>query len=144
MENLDFAKVVARVVAEDPKFDKDAYFFVREALDFTVSQLGRNREVKSSHVTGQQLLEGIRLYAIKQFGPMVVTVFEYWGVRSCRDFGLIVYALIKAGVFRKSDTDSMKDFENGYSFESAFLDPYRPTSLPKARRRAERREVRNS
>jgi uncharacterized repeat protein (TIGR04138 family) len=126
MHKLDFSEAVDLIVAEDSRYDRDAYYFLREALDFTVKQRKKAREAtEDRHVSGQQLLEGIRLYALKEFGPMVVTVFEYWGVQKCEDFGEMVYHLIRTGIFGKTDNDSIDDFRGGYSFEDAFVAPYR-------------------
>jgi uncharacterized repeat protein (TIGR04138 family) len=127
MQKLDFAEAVDLIVARDPRYDREAYSFLRDALDFTVKQRRKSRDgLGVGHVSGQQLLEGIRHYALKQFGPMVVTVFSYWGVRRCEDFGEMVYNLICTGVFGKTDSDSIDDFKGGYTFEDAFVTPYQP------------------
>ena len=73
MQKIDFAAAVDVIVSEDPRFDRDAYFFVKDALEFTVDQTKRNKDRSTSHVSGRQLLEGIRDYALKYFGPMVPT-----------------------------------------------------------------------
>src|SRR5258708_1467283 len=97
MQKPDFAEAVDLVSKQDPRYNREAYFFLRDALTHTVKQGGRKaRETQpDKHVSGQQLLDGIRQYALKQFGPMVVTVFEYWGIRNCSDFGEMVYNLIQ-------------------------------------------------
>ncbi|MEY2600606.1 MAG: hypothetical protein RLZZ142_2865 [Verrucomicrobiota bacterium] len=142
MQKFDFTKAVEEIVSRDPRFDREAYVFLHEALDFTVKQGSKMGPPRTPHVSGQQLLEGIRLYALKQFGPMVPTVFGYWGVTRCEHFGQMVYNLIHAGVFGRSETDSIEDFKNGYSFEEAFVTPFLPQTPPKPRR-GSRREVRN-
>ncbi len=124
MQKLDFAEAVDLIVARDPRYDREAYSFLRDALDYTVKQRKKSRDNACGHVTGQQLLEGIRQYALKQFGPMVVTVFDYWGIHRCEDFGEMVYNLIRTGVFGKTETDSIEDFKGGYTFEAAFVAPY--------------------
>jgi uncharacterized repeat protein (TIGR04138 family) len=78
------------------------------------------------HVTGPELLDGVRRYALKEFGPMVITVFDNWGVRSCEDIGNIVFNLIGAGVFGKTEEDSIEDFKNVYDFKEAFVKPFAP------------------
>lgn len=139
MQKLDFAEAVDRVIDLDSRYDRDAYYFLRDALDFTVKQRKKAREsTGSSHVSGQQLLDGIRQYALKQFGPMVVTVLTYWGVARCEDFGEMVYNLIRIGIFGKTETDSLEDFKGGYSFQEAFVAPYRPGKRVSPRRRAAR------
>jgi uncharacterized repeat protein (TIGR04138 family) len=127
MQKLDFPEAVDLIGKKDPRYDREAYFFLRDALDYTVKQRKKARESETSeHVTGQQLLDGIRQYALKQFGPMVMTVFEYWGVRKGEDFGYMVYNLISVGIFGKTETDSIEDFRGGFSFEEAFIQPFRP------------------
>jgi uncharacterized repeat protein (TIGR04138 family) len=127
MQRLEFDAAVEVIVARDGRYERDAYHFLRESLDFTVQRLKKLQPSRvSSHVSGQELLEGIRAYAIKQFGPMVVTVFEYWGIRRCEDFGEMVYLLIQTGAFGQSATDSKRDFEGGYTFHDAFVVPYLP------------------
>ncbi len=132
MQKLDFNQAVEQIVAADPRYTSEAYQFVREALDFTIKQRKKAKDL-SAHVTGQQLLEGVRLYALKQFGPMVTVVFDYWGLRVCDDFGEIVFNLIGVGVFGKTDRDSQEDFKGVFTFKEAFIDPFLPVqvSLPK-------------
>jgi uncharacterized repeat protein (TIGR04138 family) len=135
MQKLEFAEAIDLIIERNPRFDREAYYFLRDALDFTVKGRKKAREASGTgHVSGQQLLEGVRLYAIKQFGPMVVTVLDYWGVRRCEDFGEMVYNLIDFGVFGKTDTDSIEDFKGGYNFKEAFVDPYQPIRLEIPRR----------
>jgi len=135
MQKFDFCEKLEHIVQQDSRFDREAYHFLRDALDFTIKARKKAREL-DPHVTGQQLLEGVRQYALKQYGPMVPTVLEYWGVRRCEDFGDMVFNFIKAGVFGKSETDSVDDFKGGYSFHDAFIAPYLPDK-PAVRRRVD-------
>jgi uncharacterized repeat protein (TIGR04138 family) len=125
MQKFDFNEAVEMVLAEDARYAPAAYHFLREALDFTIKQLKKAKE-PSKHVSGPQLLNGIRLYALREFGPMVPTVFEYWGITQCEDFGKMVFNLIQVGVFGKNDTDKIEDFYGVYSFEDAFVRPFQP------------------
>lgn len=135
MPKLDFAEAVDLLTSQDSRYDREAYIFLRDALDHTVKLGKKARETQvDRHVTGQQLLEGIRHYALKMYGPMVVTVFEYWGICNCQDFGEMVYGLIDVGVFGRRDTDSIDDFKGGYSFKEAFVDPFLPERRPVHRR----------
>lgn len=130
--NLDhFSTAVDAIVDRDPRFDREAYLFVREALEFTTKRQKKRVGVISmapQHISGQQLLEGVRLYALQQYGPMVLTVFDHWRVQSCEDIGSIVFNLIEAREFGKSDQDSMDDFRAGYDFHTAFVEPFRPAA----------------
>ena len=127
--NLDhFSATVDSIVAVDARYERDAYLFVRDALEFTAKQKKKAgvATLPECHVSGQQLLEGVRQYALQQFGPMVPTVFEHWRVRSCEDIGAIVFNLIEAREFGKSEQDTLDDFRRGYDFEEAFVKPFRP------------------
>ena len=125
MQKLTFDEAVAILTEADPRFHRDAYFFLREMLDYSVKQRKR-QSGESGHVTGQQLCEGGRQLAIKHFGPMAATVLDYWGIRRTEDFGDMVWTLIEIGVFGKTDTDSRDDFKDVYSFHDAFVAPYLP------------------
>lgn len=126
MQEVNFDEVLEQIVAKDPRFHRDAYLFVREALDFTQKLIGKENRGLVRHVTGQELLEGIRQFALQQFGPMTVTVFEEWGVRNCRDFGEIVFNMVESGLLAKTEQDSRDDFRDGYDFTEAFRKPFQP------------------
>ena len=57
---------------------------------------------------------------------MVMTVFDSWGIHSCEDIGHMVFNLIGAGIFGKTDEDSIEDFKNVYDFQEAFVKPFAP------------------
>ena len=128
--NLDhFSATVDAIVADDSRYDRDAYFFVRDALEFTTKQ--QKKKVGTTvpaecHVSGRQLLDGVRQYALQQFGPMVLTVFEHWRITRCEDIGHLVFNLIEAREFGKSDHDTLDDFRQGFDFHDAFVKPFRP------------------
>jgi uncharacterized repeat protein (TIGR04138 family) len=126
MQKIGFAEAVDRIIAEDPRFHRDVYAFVRDALDFTVKHQKKNKEGVSHHVTPTQLLDGIRLFAIKEYGPMVSTVFGYWNVQSCEDLGHIVFNMIRKKILGKNDTDTLDQFRQGYDFHEAFVAPFLP------------------
>jgi uncharacterized repeat protein (TIGR04138 family) len=126
MQEVNFDEALEQILANDARFHRDAYLFMREALDFTQKNVGRENAGKVRHVTGQELLNGLRQYALQQFGPMAVTVFEEWGVKSCKDFGDIVFNMVEIGLLAKTDKDSRDDFQNGYDFAEAFQKPFWP------------------
>ena len=131
MQDLDFAEIVDLIRKEDSRYDKRAYFFVRQGLDHTVKNLRKTdseRAQKSPHVSGRELLEGLRAFALDQFGPLAKTVLDSWGVRHCTDFGEIVFSLIEYKVFSKTENDRREDFADVFDFEEAFVKPFRPTA----------------
>jgi uncharacterized repeat protein (TIGR04138 family) len=136
MPDLDFAEIVDLIRKEDTRYDKQAYFFVRQGLDSTVKNLKRNdptRVQRSPHVSGRELLDGLRLHALDQFGPLTKTVLESWGVRRCADFGEIVFNLIEYSVFSKTESDRREDFADLYDFDEAFVKPFQPAGNRHAR-----------
>jgi uncharacterized repeat protein (TIGR04138 family) len=137
MQQISFEEVVEQIVLKDTRYQRDAYQFVREALEHTRRIMDReNKEPKSvkrgakeeKHVTGQQLLSGARDLALESFGPMAMTVLEEWGIRRCQDVGEIVFTMVEHKLLKKTDKDSRTDFENGYDFFETFRKPYLPKS----------------
>jgi len=125
----DFAEVVSVIIKNDPRYDRGAYFFIRKALDFTIKQISeRNEPRKSHHVSGQELMEGIRAFSLEQFGPMTLTLFHNWGIKRSEDFGEIVFNLVDYGVFGKTEEDTREDFIQVFDFEEAFTLPFLPKS----------------
>lgn len=128
--NRDFNEVIRTIQKDDPRYQRGAYYFLRQALDYSLRELQKKGKLdKTNHLSGQQLLEGIRQYAIEQYGPMARTVLENWGVKNCRDFGNIVFNLVECKVLGKTDRDSPEDFDQGYSFTAAFDKPFRPERI---------------
>lgn len=134
MQQPDFSEVVTLICKEDPRFDRRAYDFVRLGLDHTVKELRKKDAAKADrprHVTGQELLEGLREYALDQFGPLAKTVLNAWGVRRCRDFGDVVFNLIEYNVFSKTESDRREDFADIFDFDDAFVKPFQPVRRPR-------------
>ena len=91
-----------------------------EALHYAHTQLGLGTEQPAEseeeepeeagqreaerHLTGQQLCEAIRLYALEQYGYMAQDVLKSWGITSTGDFGEIVFNLIRVGQCAKPAT----------------------------------------
>jgi len=126
MHAVNFDEAIDTIVARDPRYHHDAYHFLREALDHTHKLGGRLKKDEIRHVSGQELLAGIRDFAIRQFGPMALTVFEEWGITRCEDFGEVVFNMVETGLLAKTDKDSRDDFKNGYPFHEVFREPFLP------------------
>ncbi|MBI1952870.1 MAG: hypothetical protein HYS41_01940 [Candidatus Omnitrophica bacterium] len=106
---------IQAVCKKDPRYKPEAYLFVLAGLHFTVSRLKERR-----HVTGQELLAGIRVHGLDQFGPLTQQVFEHWGVHTTEDFGHIVFNLVRVKLLGKTEEDSIEDFKGVYDFSEAF------------------------
>jgi uncharacterized repeat protein (TIGR04138 family) len=122
-----------QLVGIDTRYPVEAYLFVREALAFaadsmelgstcvagkSASETKRNR--RERHLSGQELCEAIRLYALKQYGYMSKVVLNRWGIYETSDFGEIVYNMIDVGIMKKSSRDRRSHFNNVYAFNEAF------------------------
>lgn len=129
MQENAFLEIINKICEKDSRYPVEAYLFVRQALDTTVKALDKPKEGPGRHVTGQELLEGIRLFTLQEFGPMSLTVLNTWGISNTDDFGNIVFNLVESGILGSTAEDSKADFSAGYDFDDAFKKPF----LPKAK-----------
>ncbi len=125
-----------RLLEEDKRYPLDAYVFVRDALTYASDELNLGNaiheptlELESTarpgkpaekHLTGQELCNAIRLYAINQFGYMAKKVLNNWGIASTGDFGNIVFNMINIGLMKKSQNDRREHFDDVYDFDEVF------------------------
>ena len=121
MKTPNTEELLEPILKRDLRYTEQAYFFIRDALDHTVRQLETPR-----HISGQELLDGIREYALEEYGPVTKRVLSEWGINECIDFGNLVFNLVNEGLLGKTDTDSIDDFANGYDFTEAFDQPFQP------------------
>lgn len=128
MQELTFETTLGLILAKDPRYQRDAYLFVKDALDHTQKIVAKEHKGERNHVSGQELLAGIRAYALAQFGPMTKMVFAEWGITRCEDFGEIVFNMVEIGLLGKTDQDSREDFAKGYDFDEAFQLPFLPAN----------------
>lgn len=141
------ARKIAQLARQDGRYRFEAYAFVYEALRYAHESLGMgaarrsdsgtkkksrasqarasDEERPESHLTGQQLCEAIRLYALEQYGYMAKCVLNNWGVHSTGDFGEIVFSLIRIGEMKKTKDDRREDFDNLYDFDAALRQDFR-------------------
>ena len=135
---LDPTHPIAKLLKEDRRYKLDAYVFVFEALNFAHQSLGmgtertgdteeneeENPKESERHLTGQQLCEAVRLYALEQYGYMAQCVLESWGIKATGDLGEIVFNLIRIGQMRKTKDDTRADFENVFDFDTGFRESF--------------------
>ncbi len=134
-----------QLVAQDRRYPIEAYFFVRDALSYASdsvelsNQYHHDSEVyqpsEEHHLTGQQLCEAIREFALNQFGYMARIVLKNWGIEETTSFGDIVYNMIDIGLMKKSDYDQRSHFDNVYKFQTAFDEQFQICSSSLAHRR---------
>ncbi len=113
-------KNLEQIAKEDSRFSPPAIRFVYEALDFTVKKI----PVERRHVSGQTLCEGLKKLAIEKWGRMAMVVLNAWGVKTTRDFGEIVYLMIKYEWMSAQPADSIDDFNDVYDFKTVFKDQF--------------------
>ncbi len=141
---FDPSRSIARLLEEDKRYRFDAYLFVFEALNYAQEVLHLGKETPSEpapepveeaeepeeverHVSGRDLCEAIRQYALRQFGYMAKPVLNSWGVHTTGDFGEIVFNLIRIGQMRKTAEDRREDFDDVFDFDTAFVEGFRIT-----------------
>ena len=122
----DFDQALEPLLARDSRYPREAYHFVREALDYTQDFVTKANGGRKRDIKGQELLVGIRDFALRQFGPMACCVLDDWGIKTCEDFGEIVFNLVEQQILSKTEDDSRNDFKGGYDFEEAFRRPFEP------------------
>ncbi len=131
----DTAERFAQLLRDDPRYPPPAYKFVADALEFAQTEmgLGNPKPTEASpfdeaaeaaertgerHLTGQELCEAIRVFALEQFGYMAKCVLNSWGIRETGDFGEIVFNLIRIGRMCKTPDDRREDFDDVFDFEA--------------------------
>jgi uncharacterized repeat protein (TIGR04138 family) len=126
MQAAQFEESVASIIRREGRYDGHAYFFLKDALDFTLKRVMEETGGKGRHVSGKELLEGFRDLAIEQFGPMAATLMDEWGVKECRDVGNMVFLLIEEQVFGRQESDKPEDFDGVFDFRRSLREPFLP------------------
>ncbi len=120
-----------KLALRDGRYAPEAFQFLYESLEHAVKLAGREAaEGSGRHVSGQELLRGMREYALEVFGPLGGEVWRRWGVQSTLDWGRIVFLLVEEGLLNRQETDSIRDFEGGFDFDEAFVKGYQPRLPP--------------
>jgi uncharacterized repeat protein (TIGR04138 family) len=123
---------VRKVWKRDGRYGLEAYQFLYDSMDQAVRLAGREeQEGAARHVSGQELLEGMRAHALELFGPMAAQVWRSWGITETLDWGHIVFLLVEAKLLNRQDTDTIEDFRDGFDFDEAFVRAYRPKLPPR-------------
>jgi len=118
--NQEFYSIVDQICEADPRYKSDAYEFVMEALSYTQKKFKR-----SKHVTGEELLDGIKQLLMQKFGPLTISVLKHWGITRTADFGNIVFRLVDNKILSKDCDDKVDSFKDGYDFNEVFDRGYR-------------------
>lgn len=111
--------ILDQIIEADPRYSADAYEFVLEALSYTQRKFG-----KSKHVSGKELLEGVKVLLMEKFGPMTMTVLQHWGIERTEDFGNIVFNLVSRKILSKTEEDNIESFRDVFDFDKVFAKGY--------------------
>jgi uncharacterized repeat protein (TIGR04138 family) len=125
--NTKLLEQFERVVRADGRYPPEAFEFLQRGLEVAAHARhgpGPSDRGVGHHVTGQELAHGLRILALKSWGPLAREVLRHWNIRRTRDFGEMVYLMIDIGLMGKQDSDDIADFDEVYDFETAF-DAYR-------------------
>lgn len=128
MKNLEFYNTVRKILLKDSRYAPDAYEFINDAVIFTV-KLFEQEKGKSRHVTGVELLIGVKEFAIKKFGPMAYEIFQEWGIRDGMSVGNVVFNMLDYGLLSKTEKDSLEDFRVDFNFKEELKKPFMPRQL---------------
>lgn len=118
--NEEFYRIITSICRKDHRYNPESYEFVMEALSYS-----QKKFKKIKHVSGEELLLGIKALLLKKFGPMTMTVLDYWGIKTTDDFGNIVFNLVENKILSKDAQDQYESFKNAYDFKEVFDKGYR-------------------
>jgi uncharacterized repeat protein (TIGR04138 family) len=131
-----FFELAEEICLKDKRYKPESYEFIMQALHFTQSKLKKAR-----HVSGRELAEGLRDFAIEQYGPLAKRVLNYWGIKETLDFGNIVFNLIEKKILSRAEEDSLDDFKDVYDFDKAFANVLRKSIMSQIRSSAKKQEA---
>jgi len=116
---------IRKLALEDGRYSPEAFRFLLEALEVVVRDLSRGQaEGESQHVSGQELLRGLKRAASRSFGPLAGAVWRSWGVHETIDWGRIVFIMVDNDMLRRQDGDSIDDFREDFDFDKTFVGGY--------------------
>ena len=127
MNDRKFAETVNRIVAEDPRFATEAYEFISDTITYTAKKMKKTCEKGTKrHITGQELLDGIREHALNEFGPLAFEVLRSWGIKNSMCVGNVVFNMVDNNLLGAAKNDTIGEFKEGFDFKKAFSSPFSP------------------
>ena len=114
-------KNLEKIALEDGRFSVPAVKFVYEGLGYTAKKVA----TEPKHVSGETLCQGLKKLAIEKWGRLAMLVLDAWGIRTTRDFGEIVWLMIRHEWMSAQPSDSIEDFDNVFDFKTVFKDQFK-------------------
>ena len=122
---MSFEEAVSQYLLEDPRYPAEAYYFIRDGFEYVARDL-EEKEGAPRHLSGRELADGLKEFALDEYGPMAFFTLGQWNIHRTADFGELVYNLIRMGRFRQNKGDKKSDFNDLYDFDEVFNGPFRP------------------
>jgi len=119
--------LLAQILGKDPRYPVEAYHFVSQAVNLISREIMAKRKTASNrHITGLQLLNGMKQLLLGKYGCMAIDVLTAWNIYTTDDIGNIVFNLAEVQLLGTSENDRREDFHNRFSFQDAFVNPFTP------------------
>ncbi len=131
MRDEKFTNTVEKIVDQDPRFSEEAYAFISDAVLYTTHKVESDSTMHKHHITGKELLNGIKDFAMQQFGPIAPAVLRHWGLNDSMAIGHVVFNMVNNQLLGKSQEDTIDDFKNGFDFDMEFSKPFLPANKNK-------------
>ncbi len=127
MSDQNLNNKILAMTRGDGRYRIQAYHFILDSLDYVSATLGKTRLAgPDRHVSVDEMLDGVKEYAMQQFGPLAKVVLEYFGIYSTEDIGEIVFDFVNVGLLNKQESDRREDFSKGFDFREVFEESYTP------------------
>ncbi len=118
---------IRALALRDGRYSPEAFRFLFESLGHAIRLAGKDNAVgPERHVTGQEVISGMRAHAAEIFGPLAAQVWRSWGIRTTMDWGRIVFLLVEHRLLNSRESDSIEDFRADFDFDETFVNSYRP------------------
>ena len=126
MKDEKFTSAVEQIVRYDTRYAVEAYSFISDAVLYTTRKKEAESRMQKRHISGKELLQGIKEFAVEQFGPIAPEVLRYWGLNNSLAIGNVVFNMVNKKLLGKSQEDTIDDFRVEFDFDSEFAKPFLP------------------
>ena len=111
-----------KIARDDGRYSPQALRFVYEGLSHSKSQ--KKSSQTPTHISGQALCDDLKVLAVEKWGRLAMLVLNTCGIRTTRDFGEIVFLMIKHKWMSAGPSDLIEDFDSIYDFKTVFKDRF--------------------